>query len=55
MFSPDLQQFDAYMAHLGGALSHRKQRQGLREYSTGLLSTLLRESVDSNPVNAVTN
>lgn len=46
MSVPELQQFDAYMAHLSAGLGHSKQRVGLREYSTGLLSTLSRKSVE---------
>jgi len=40
-----LQEFDRYLAHLGGGLGHADRQAGLRGYCTRLMAPLKRKSV----------
>jgi len=42
----ELQEFERYMAHLGGGLGHADRQAGLRGYCTGLMAPLKRKSVE---------
>ncbi len=42
----DLEEFDAYMAHLSEGLGHADRHAGLRGYTSGLMSPLQRKSVE---------
>ncbi len=41
-----LQEFDRYLAHLGGGLGHADRQAGLRGYCAGLMAPLKRKSVE---------
>ncbi len=42
----ELQEFERYLAHLGGGLGHADRQAGLRGYCTGLMAPLSRKSVE---------
>jgi SRSO17 transposase len=42
----ELQEFERYLAHLGGGLGHADRQAGLRGYCAGLMAPLARKSVE---------